>query len=121
MSTELPSHMDVVAMRKAGIEGWSPFKYQLIGDDSVITGGIPRIITRGPRKGRKTWDGEGTSVVVTRAEVEAEAQRFASETGKCSRCYGKGEVFHSWHHKEGTTYRQCSSCAGTGVVERVQS
>lgn len=107
-------HMDVVAIAKSGVEGWEPFKYEMIGKDSLITGGVPRILTKGPRKGRKTWDGAGTAVVVTKDEVEAEAARYTAETGNCATCYGEGKVFASWHHIEGTTYRECNVCTGTG-------
>lgn len=108
------SHMDAVAIRKSGIVGWEPFQWQAAGNDSILTGGIPSLLTRGPRKGRKTWDGKGTSVVVTRDEVIAEQMRYMAETGNCARCYGTGEVFASWHHIEGTKLKPCTTCAGTG-------
>lgn len=109
------THIDAVAIRKSGIEGWEPFRYEFIAPDSnLVTGGIPRILKSGPRKGRKTWDGKGTRVVVTRAEIEAEKQRYAAETGNCPECYGEGEIFASWHHERGTTYKPCPHCGGTG-------
>lgn len=110
-------HMDAVAIRKAGIEGWEPFKWERAGEDFIITGGIPRLLKSGPRKGRKTWDGKGTSVVVTRAEVEAQAAAYAAETGNCPECYGSGEVFKSWHHIDGTKYKTCSKCKGSCKAE----
>lgn len=110
-------HMDAVAIRKSGIEGWEPFKWERVGEDAIVTGGIARLLKSGPRKGRKTWDGKGTSVVVTRAEVEAQIAQYVAETGNCSECYGSGEVFKSWHHIEGTKYRVCPKCNGTGQAE----
>ena len=113
------NHIDVIAMRKAGIDGWEPYRYQRIGDDaSLITGGIPRLLKSGPRKGQKTWDGKGTQVVVTDAEIDSERKRYAAETGNCPWCYGRGEVFASWHHETGTKYRPCTHCGATGKANR---
>lgn len=107
-------HMDAVAIRKAGIEGWEPFAWERVGEDSLVTGGIPSLLKSGPRKGKKTWRGKGTSVVVTRAEVDAEAARYSAETGNCAECYGEGQVFASWHHIDGTKYHPCKACGATG-------
>jgi hypothetical protein len=113
------AHIDTVAIRKAAIEGWEPYRYQAIGSDgSLITGGIPRILTRGPRKGKKTWDGKGTQVVVTKAEIDAEKVRYTVETGNCPECYGTGEIFASWHHERGTTYKPCPHCNATGSASK---
>jgi hypothetical protein len=107
-------HMDAVAIRKSGIEGWEPFKWEAVGDDAILTGAVPRLLKRGPRKGRKTWEGKGTSVVVTRVEVEAEAARYVAETGNCAKCYGEGQVFASWNHIDGTKHKACHDCKGSG-------
>jgi hypothetical protein len=112
--SKILGHMDAVAIRKSGIEGWEPYKYERVGDDSLITGGIPRVLTRGPRKGRKTWDGKGTSVVVTSAEVAAQAASYAAETGNCDRCFGEKIVFARWSKAEGKKYRPCTKCSETG-------
>lgn len=108
------SHMEKVAIRKSGVEGWEYFRWQRAGEDSILTGGIPRLLKSGPRKGKKTWDGKGTSVVVTQAEIDEEAARYVSETGNCATCYGTGEVFQSWHHIDGTKYKPCRECGATG-------
>lgn len=114
-------HMDAVAIRKSGIEGWEPFKWERVGDDAMVTGGIPHILKTGPRKGKKTWRGKGTSVVVTRAEQEAQATRYVEETGNCHECYGKGEVFASWHHIDGTKYKPCRDCGASGRAQRTNN
>lgn len=114
-STIRVHHMDAVAIHKSGVEGWEPFRYQAAGEDSVITGGVPRLLLRGPRKNKRTWDGcKESSVVVTRAEIDAEAARYTTETGNCAHCYGDGKVFQSWDHIDGTTYRECKTCKGSG-------
>lgn len=108
------THMDAVAIRKSGIAGWEPFKWERAGDDVIFTGGISRLLQSGPRKGRKTWDGAGTMVVVTRAEEAVEYARYEAETGECGTCYGKAEVFESWHHIDGTKYKPCAKCKVSG-------
>jgi hypothetical protein len=119
---DIRNHIDVIAIRKAGIEGWEPYRYERVGSDgSLITGGIPSLVTRGPNKGKKRWKGKGTQVVVTYGEIQAEKQRYASETGNCPECYGKGEIFASWHVDTGTKYEPCPHCDATGKAEREAS
>jgi len=55
--------------------GWAWCRSEVIGDKPhdafVIEGGIPRIISRGPRKGKRTWKGvELTRYVLSRAQVD---------------------------------------------------
>ena len=108
-------HMDVVAKRKAGnIEGWEPWYYERLGGGVVIKGGIPRLITRGPRKGEKTWDTQNSqTVVVSSEDIDREFHRFEAETGKCGECMGEGKTVAS-AGVSGTTYRECKVCKGTG-------
>lgn len=109
------THMNTIAAKKAGIEGWEPYRWEKIARDAIaVTGGIPRLLTRGPRKGKKTWDGKGTTEVVTYAEMEMEFKRYEEETGKCGDCLGEGREFAGWHHIEGTKYRPCRRCNETG-------
>lgn len=109
-------HTDAVAIRKAGIEGWEPFAWEIIGTDGMlITGGIPRLLTRGPRKGKKTWSGCASSkVVVTRSEVDAEEVRYVAETGNCGKCYGIGRELVGWSVAEGEKFSPCKACGGKG-------
>lgn len=80
-----------------------------------VEGAVPRILTRGPRQGEKTWwNTHRQRFVVTIEQLDAEATAYESETGNCARCFGKGEVFARWHHETGTTYRPCPSCGATG-------
>jgi Zn ribbon nucleic-acid-binding protein len=114
------SHINTLAIRKAAIEGWEPFRYERIGKDGfLLTGGIPRLLTRGPNKGKKTWDNKTASkVVITDAELFAEKARYTAETGNCPQCYGKGEMFASWHVETGTKHRPCADCGGTGKAAK---
>jgi hypothetical protein len=113
-----------VAWRKCGsIPGWEVCGWEIIDDDyfknpdrlrradTIIKGGIPRIVTRGKYKGRPTWDKSGIRrAVVTDAEVKEEIARYIRETGKCYRCSDKKEVFNGWNREEGTTYSPCPVC-----------
>lgn len=115
---ESMSHLDEVARCKVnGPEGWAVFAWERIGDgnDLVVTGGVPRLLKAGPRKGKPTWrDVPTQKAVVTGAEIEAEKARYEADTGKCSDCMGSGQVFASWSQAEGKKYRACGRCGGTG-------
>jgi len=111
------NYMNEVARRKVnGPDGWEICVWKRIGDgrDFVVEGGVPRILTRGPRKGRKRWDGPRLKTVVTGAEIDAEHARYEAETGNCGDCGGKGEVFASWSVTDGTMMRPCQRCNATG-------
>lgn len=111
-------HLDEVARRKvSGPEGWAVCAWERIGtgNDFVVTGGVPRLLKAGPRKGKPTWrDVPTQKAVVTGAEIEAEKARYEAHTGKCSDCTGKGEVFSSWSAADGIKYRKCQRCDGSG-------
>ncbi len=56
--------------------GWAWFRSELLGDGPgyafLITGGIPRIVSRGPKKGSRTWRGVATnSYVITREQMDS--------------------------------------------------
>lgn len=57
-------------------EGWSWCRSEVVGDAEhsttfLITGGVPRTLTRGPRKGRRSWDKSVlTGYVITRADMD---------------------------------------------------
>ena len=111
------NHLTEVARRKVGAPSeWEVFAWEMIGDtnDFVVTGGIPRLLTRGPRKGQKTWDGPSQKAVVTQSELHAEHARYELATGKCGDCFGSGEVFAGWSVSEGTRMKSCRRCGGSG-------
>jgi hypothetical protein len=103
-----------IAERKVGIEGWSAYRWESVGEDSLVTGSIPDGTYRsGPRKGRPRRKGPGDRVVVAKPEMEATAAAFEDSTGRCWNCKGDGRVVTGFN-KEGTTYQRCSRCSGTG-------
>lgn len=110
-------HRIEVAKRKAGIAGWEPYEFECIGSDAVaLTGGVPRLLKRGPRKGKQTWDGKGTTEVVTQSELKTEQDRYESQTGKCGKCMGSGKLYAGWNSVDGTKYRTCNPCGGSGTA-----
>ena len=51
------NHLDTIAIRKAGADGWEPYKYEVAGPDGfLVTGGIPKDqeIVTGPFKTLRT-------------------------------------------------------------------
>lgn len=114
---------DAIAIEKAGIEGWEPCIWEAIGDiarDALISGGIPRILTRGPNKGQRRWDGKLTRVVVSGAEVDAAMAKYERETGNCAECEGSCKTIAGWSAAEGTRYRECAKCEATGKAKTTE-
>jgi hypothetical protein len=106
-----------LAETKSGIPGWKATKWQAVGGDSIVTGSVPvGTYSRGPRKGELKFTGPRTMVVVTRAEKEAAASAYEAETGHCWNCKGTGQVVRKFSKAEGTIYRFCTRCSGSGRV-----
>jgi hypothetical protein len=102
---------------KSGTPGWKATKWQAGGGDSIVTGSVPvGTYSRGPRKGEPKFTGPSTMVVVTRAELETAATAYEAETGRCWNCKGTGQVVRKISVTEGTTYRPCARCGGSGEV-----
>lgn len=108
--------MASVAIRKAGIVGWEPYRLEVVGDVVLVDGAIPHIITRGPKKGQKRWSPlvSPRKTYVTHAEAVEEEKRYEAETGKCGDCFGEGKKVWGWNKDEGTKYRECKKCHGCG-------
>lgn len=84
-----------------------------------IEGGIAPLLKSGPRKGKPNWRKVTNCKVfhVTPEEYVAIADAYEKETGNCTECAGRGEVFARWAAGEGTTYKQCHVCSGMGKCE----
>lgn len=85
-STNIPERTiddyEAVAARKAQCTDWKPFAYERIEDTIIMTGGVPRPLKTGPRKGEMIWDRKSaTRVVVTDGEADEEAVRKAAAAG----------------------------------------
>lgn len=114
--------MDVAA-KKIGIPDWQGYQWEAVSDrqgdyDSIVTGCVPDgVYSKGPRKGspRFSFPKHGTkrTAIVTTAELVPIAAEYESQ-GRCWDCKGSGKTIASVHITEGTTYRDCSRCKGTG-------
>lgn len=107
-----------VARRKLGKgPDWRWCNIRSVGPDgTLVEGGVPRPLKSGSRKGKLTWrDNPLESCVVTCAEVQAARDAYEHETGYCWECQGTKLEFASWSATDGTKYKQCRRCAGTGA------
>ncbi len=105
--------IEQIAIRKAKVTGWLPCIFEWITDDTMLVkGGVPI----GAKNGRPRWGPKKslTTVAISKRDIADEEERFEKETGKCAACEGKGEVVYSFSVTEGTKYRQCDKCKGSG-------
>jgi hypothetical protein len=87
-----------------------------------LRGAVPiGTYSRGPRKGRPKWPplGQLQRVVITADEVKQARIQWENETGLCSHCGGSGQQVKSVGI-DGTTYRECGACGGTGKALHVR-
>lgn len=110
-------HYMAIARRKADNcdFDWDIGSMEAIANDDILLKCYnTTLITKGKRKGQKKYIGSPTIVVVTKKEIEAEEANYEMRTGLCHRCFGKGEVPHSWDKDEGPKSKPCPRCKGTG-------
>jgi len=91
------------------------FKFEVIEDGMLLEGSLTKIITKGKNKGDVKYLPEGCrKTFITRDETVAWCEKYEKETGNCAQCFGKSKVMKSWSAKDGTEYRPCRKCGGTG-------
>ena len=124
--------MDVLALssKYSVPEGWEVFIWETINMDTPneaiqFTGAVVNeTFKSGPRKGRKNFAKRDKStemkLVMTRPELHAFRENWGAENGKCPTCLGSGQVFQSWNHETGTTYRECNRCKASGSFTPTQ-
>ena len=98
---------------------WQPVIYGCLdrGLGFYLIGAVPiGTFSRGPRKGQPKFPPKNKlQQVVISADEKKQAQiEWEIETGFCSHCGGSGKQVKSISIKEGTTYRDCVACNGTG-------
>jgi hypothetical protein len=109
----------IAARRVHGLPAdWQPRIYGCLDRDLgfYLRGAVPiGTYSRGPRKGRPKWPplGQLERVVITADEVKQARICWENETGLCSHCGGSGQQVKSTGIN-GTTYRECGACSGTG-------
>jgi hypothetical protein len=109
----------IAARRVHGLPAeWQPRIYGCLdrGLGFYLRGAVPiGTYSRGPRKGRPKWPplGQLQRVVITADEVKQARIQWENETGLCSYCGGGGQQVKSTGIN-GTTYRECAACDGTG-------
>jgi hypothetical protein len=96
--------------------GFDFFRFERIeGDMMLLEGSLTKIITRGKNKGDVRWLPEGErKTVMTADETIVWCEKYEKETGNCAQCFGEGKVMNSWSAKDGTKYRPCNRCSGSG-------
>ena len=104
-------------------DDWHPRIYGCLDRDLgfYLVGAVPiGTYSRGPRKGRPKLPPlrELQRVVITPKEVQETREQWERETGMCHRCGGSGEVV-AIVSRDGTTYRPCSLCNGTGKANHL--
>ena len=117
-----PDFWNLAVRRKHGVSPewqWCTLNSANMPEDFVqVTGAVPvGTISKGPRKGRSKWPKQLQTFCVRRADVECEMRQFEVESGKCAKCLGEGVEPFSWCKTEGTKYRPCSRCQGTGKAK----
>lgn len=112
------------AREKVGMpQDWQVWSYEVLdheSDDSTmkITGAIAPIVTRGKRKGLKNWRKKDKATIrnayIRESEHDEWLSVWESKTGNCHKCQGTGEMWAGWSAKDGTRYRTCTRCSGSG-------
>lgn len=109
-------HGESVAFRKIDSpEGYTMFSWEILFDESVLY----RFAFETTKEGQdqRTWDeSRERAVCVTKQEIVAEYHAYEKRTGNCGNCMGEGKVFASWSASDGTKYKTCDKCGGSGFA-----
>ena len=114
--TQRPNTLTMIARRKLQL----PDTYTCCGWTRVDPDGLlvrmkeEYIKASGKNKGKPGWRGEERTAFVTYAENKAECAAWEKSTGKCSTCGGDGQEWDGWSAKDGTRYKECRRCSGSG-------
>lgn len=106
-------------------EGWEVYafntKHRMSKTDALVEvrGCVPTTFKRGPRKGKKKYEG-GTEDLTTHivvSDVERWLLEREEKQGICARCYGSNEEWIGWSRDGGTKTVPCRRCQ-TADAER---
>lgn len=109
------------AALKVGIDGWVGVNWRRAEGGSVVQGYVcDGVYLRGPKKGKPRMDrkiaGTERTVILTDAEMEAHAEKYERDTGKCYRCKGTGQIQTGFSVANGSSMAECGCCGATGVA-----
>lgn len=112
--------MESAAREKVNMpETWHASIFARKLDGFLITGAVcDEVYKSGPRKGEPKWATRDKNteipVYITRKELDDYQSRWETQTGLCGECKGRGEVFYRWTKEDGSFYKPCPKCGGTG-------
>lgn len=107
-------------------ESWTAFRFECFPHSAdpgevlyfEVEGAVCPPKERGKGAGqpnyRKMDKATRKTLTISVAKQEAWETAWEQNTGKCKHCMGKGKVMARWSVTEGTTYKPCSKCEGTG-------
>lgn len=121
---------DIFAREKSGLPKFEITEWKCLPSGGPYThiqlsGAVyPVIKTRGPRKGhpdyQKPETGTRKTYILSNEEWDNWTATWQSQTGKCRKCVGRGDVMESWSAADGTKYKPCPACGGTGITNGVK-
>ena len=83
-----------------------------------VIGAVAPLKTRGKSKGCHNWDKMDKStkrvVYITLKEHSEWVNAWEAKTGKCATCRGTGNEWCGWSVNEGSRYKVCTKCHGSG-------
>ena len=82
-----------------------------------VKGAVPiGVYKSGPAKGRPKFPrtADLLTIWMKQTDIDAVAIEWESENDACHKCEGKGESQFSWSRTDGSQYRKCTHCNGTG-------
>jgi hypothetical protein len=117
---DIISHL---ARTKLGqVDDWEVFRLSHTDAGMLVEGAVAPRYTRGPREGERNWkrrdSSTDASTYIPYSDIEAFKAQWERDTGKCSRCMGKGNVVARWTRAHGTEYKPCACCNGTGATQK---
>lgn len=117
-------------------EAWSPYEWKCLPEYNEklkiryepthysLTGAVAPLITRGPRKGDHNWrkldPATLRNFIVSIPEHRAWCLAWEQKHQKCHHCTGSGKTI-SRVSAEGTEYRTCARCKGSGQPPTAES
>ena len=107
-----PDWLNIASRKKLGVgESWRWCKWEAVGEDLIVEGGIPRELKSGNRKGMPTWrDSKLTKLLVSKADIDQAKNAYEAESGNCFECAGSSLEWAGWSADAGNRYRPCGRC-----------